>query len=324
MFAYRNLLKGRGCRLEAALEWFYNEYTESEFGIGGFKTSLPTEETSYLDKCKSIGPEIERVLKSFKLYVERGAVDESYFPHVEIKGFDAIPSLIEKKYLVESSGFARRGDILFSDQSWLAYSEARPDAGCSFFSMISEERVVRSDFHDIYQPSIDWAINEGLVEIREDGAIEPSAKSKFLRHIWNKGAIPLFHYSDRDKQMGDRLSVDGIAGYSETLFSPDESDYMNFMFNNAKFSNAVALRNKYDHASSRIDGPNDQAIHEEYCRLLVLPIGITLKINGELSVHLDKGGVEDFIDWPLLDEASVKNPLKHSNTGRQDDFMQPP
>jgi len=309
VLAYRDLLRRCDCRLETSIEWFYNEYISSEFGVEGFNISLPTEETSYLDKCKSIGPEIERVLKSFKLYVEQGTVDELYFPHIQIKDFDAVPSLIEKKYLVANSEFAKRGHILFSDQSRLAYSKVHPDAGHSFFSMITKERVVRSDFHDIYQPLIDWIANDGLIEIRDD-VIEPSIRSLFLRQIWDEGAIPLFHYSDSDRQMGDHFSADEILGYSETLFSPDESDYMNFMFNNAKFSNSMALRNKYDHASSRVDDPNEQPIQEDYCRLLVLLIGITLKINEELSVHLSKGGVEDFVDWPLLDEESVKKSLE--------------
>ena len=65
---YRLFLESTGQnRLESAIEWAFNDYAKSEFGIDGFTISLPTRETSYLDKCKAIGPEIERVIKAFIL-----------------------------------------------------------------------------------------------------------------------------------------------------------------------------------------------------------------------------------------------------------------
>lgn len=48
----------------------------------------------------------------------------------------------------------------------------------------------------------------------------------------------------------------------------------------------------------------------EQRRFLVLLIGITLKINDEFSFTLGKGGVEDFADWPWVDEALVVETYK--------------
>ena len=76
---YRLFLENTGQnRLESAIEWAFNDYAKSEFGIDGFTISLPTKETSYLDKCKAIGPEIERITKAFLLLSSKGEIDEDY------------------------------------------------------------------------------------------------------------------------------------------------------------------------------------------------------------------------------------------------------
>ena len=57
--AYAHFLESHGTRLEDALEWTYNVYFEEEYSISGFTLALPSSGASWLDKCKSIGPEIE-------------------------------------------------------------------------------------------------------------------------------------------------------------------------------------------------------------------------------------------------------------------------
>lgn len=65
--AYANFLESRGTRLEDALEWTYNVYFAEEYSISGFSLALPSSGASWLDKCKSIGPEIERAVKSYSI-----------------------------------------------------------------------------------------------------------------------------------------------------------------------------------------------------------------------------------------------------------------
>ena len=90
---YRLFLESTGQnRLESAIEWAFNDYAKSEFGIDGFTISLPTRETSYLDKCKAIGPEIERVIKAFILLSSKGEIDEDYFDCISIKSFADVKS----------------------------------------------------------------------------------------------------------------------------------------------------------------------------------------------------------------------------------------
>ena len=45
------------------MEWFFNEYIKEEFNINEFIVKLPSENTSYFEKCRSILPEIDRIFK---------------------------------------------------------------------------------------------------------------------------------------------------------------------------------------------------------------------------------------------------------------------
>ena len=78
--AYAHFLESRGARLEDALEWAYNVYFAEEYSISGFTLALPSRGASWLDKCKSIGPEIERAVKSYSVYSRMGKSTETISP----------------------------------------------------------------------------------------------------------------------------------------------------------------------------------------------------------------------------------------------------
>lgn len=119
VIAYANFLESRGSRLEDALEWTYNDYFDEEYSISGFTLALPTRGASWLDKCKSIGPEIERAVKSYSIYSRTGKIDGDYFPYTSFKSFGELNSLTEKKYAIGGTSFERWGFYLFSDQCML-------------------------------------------------------------------------------------------------------------------------------------------------------------------------------------------------------------
>lgn len=302
-FSYSLLLEEFDIRLEDAIEWFFNAYVEEEFGIEGFSISLPTKETTWLDKCKSIGPEVERVLTAYRVYASKGYIDDAYFPLMRFKLFSDVESLIQNKYPVEGSKFMDSSYLLLSDQSPLAYSGSHKESDQQFFSMMVKEHVVREDFPDVYQYAIERLLANGLITEEENGRLWPSNEACALRKVWNEGAIPRYLLSEEDLAIVESLVESDVLMEYDSLFSPDESDYMNFIYNDACFTDSWALRNKYDHASFAVKDPNGKDIHEDYCRLLVLLVGILLKINDELCFATEKGGVEDFADWPLYDES---------------------
>lgn len=94
--AYAHFLESRGKRLEDALEWTYNVYFEEEYSISGFSLALPSSGASWLDKCKSIGPEIERAVKSYSIYSRFGKIDGDYFPYESFKSLEPSTRCLRK------------------------------------------------------------------------------------------------------------------------------------------------------------------------------------------------------------------------------------
>lgn len=80
ILAYAHFLERHGTRLENALEWMYNVYFKEEYSIDRFTLALPSRGASWLDKCKSIGPEIERAVKSYSIYSRIGKSTETISP----------------------------------------------------------------------------------------------------------------------------------------------------------------------------------------------------------------------------------------------------
>lgn len=146
VFAYANFLESRGTRLEDALEWTYNVYFAEEYSISGFSLALPSSGASWLDKCKSIGPEIERAVKSYSIYSRIGKIDGDYFPYESFKTFGTLNALSEKKYAIDGANFNRWGFYLFSDQCMLTYRRGHNDHARCFFDLISNAMVTFDDY----------------------------------------------------------------------------------------------------------------------------------------------------------------------------------
>ena len=302
--AYANFLEANGVRLESAIEWVYNQYFAEEFGIAGFSLALPSRNATWLDKCKAIGPEIERAIKAYSLYSKYGLIDDEYFPHETIRFFSSLMALNDKKYAIAGPVFERFGYLLFSDQCMLSYLHAGEISESSFFEMMMNHSVVRGDYPEYLQASLSELMeNKLIVEHDEDGQLLPTDYAVCLKAIWEHDAISLFRLRKRDLEIVESLADRHIVNYCDRLFAPFEADYLDYMFNDASFPNSVGLRNRYDHAHSSIEDPQANIIKEDYFKLLSLLISITLKINEELMRKTGHGGLELFVDWPYYDES---------------------
>lgn len=302
--AYANFLESRGTRLEDALEWTYNVYFAEEYSISDFSLALPSSGASWLDKCKSIGPEIERAVKSYSIYSRIGKIDGDYFPYESFKTFGALNALSEKKYAIDGACFNRWVFYLFSDQCMLTYRRGHNDHARCFFDLISNAMVTFDDFDAAYVEALQQLVDRQLVSACEEtGALSPTPRSICLKAVWDNGAIALGGCGDGDLALIDGLVSDKMLSYCGKLFTPDEAAYLDYMFNDASFPNSQGLRNRYDHAHSPIADPNAVNIRSDYYRMLTLLVAITLKINDELSAATGRGYLENFVDWPYYDKS---------------------
>lgn len=302
--AYANFLESRGTRLEDALEWTYNVYFAEEYSINGFSLALPSSGASWLDKCKSIGPEIERAVKSYSIYSRIGKIDGDYFPYESFKSFGTLNALSEKKYAIDGACFNRWGFYLFSDQCMLTYRRGHNDRARCFFDLISNAMVTFDDYDDVYAEVLQQLVDRQLVSVcKKTGALSPTPRSICLKAVWDNGAIALGGCGDGDLALIDGLVSGEMLSYCGKLFAPDEAAYLDYMFNDASFPNSQGLRNRYDHAHSPITDPDAMNIRSDYYRMLTLFVAITLKINDELSAATGRGYLENFVDWPYYDES---------------------
>ena len=307
VLAYAHFLEGHGARLEDALEWTYNVYFEEEYSVSGFTLALPSKGASWLDKCKSIGPEIERATKSYSIYSRIGKIDGDYFPYESFKSFGTLNALTEKKYAIGGACFERWGFYLFSDQCMLTYRRGHHDRARCFFDLISNAMVTIDDYDAAYTDLIQQLVDRQLISTCEEtGALTPTLRSIYLKAVWDKGAIALGRCGDGDLALIDGLVSDEMLSYCDKLFAPDEAAYLDYMFNDASFPNSQGLRNRYDHAHSPIADPDAASIRSDYYRMLTLLVAITLKINDELSNATGRGYLEDFVDWPYYDESVLE------------------
>lgn len=305
--AYAHFLESRGTRLEDALEWTYNVYFAEEYSISGFSLALPSSGASWLDKCKSIGPEIERAVKSYSIYSRIGKIDGDYFPYESFKTFGTLNALSEKKYAIDGANFNRWGFYLFSDQCMLTYRRGHNDHARCFFDLISNAMVTFDDYDAVNAEMLQQLVDRQLVSACEEtGALSPTPRSICLKAVWDNGAIALGGCGGGNLALIDGLVSDEMLSYCGKLFTPDEAAYLDYMFNDASFPNSQGLRNRYDHAHSPIADPDAASIRLDYYRMLTLLVAITLKINDELSVATGRGYLENFVDWPYYDESVLE------------------
>lgn len=300
---YAKLLERNGRRLEDAIEWTYNIYLANELGIRGFSISLPATGCSWLDKCKAMGPELERALKAYSLYSKMHVIDPDYFRFENFKLFSEFQSLHKNKYVIIGDRYDEVAKPLFWDQSLLAFSSRIKSSEDNLWDLLHNHSVNVDDYDGDYRSAIESLINKGfLAESEKDERLLPSNKANYLKIIWDSSACPLWRCSKAIIDEVHDLVKQGYLKYSNALFSPDEASYLNYMFNNAIHSNALALRNSYDHGNSPVDDPNSSQFARDYYLFLTLLIEITLKISEELIRYTGNGGDLELIDWPMYGE----------------------
>ena len=124
-FIYSHYLKQKEKSIEGILHSFVNSYLIETFNLKYFRINFPSENTSYLEKVRLIVPEIESILKQYKIFVEEGVIDHELLQlSSQSIVYGEIPSLSDKKYVYGlGNEFLKLKYYFFSDQSMLFYIE---------------------------------------------------------------------------------------------------------------------------------------------------------------------------------------------------------
>ena len=286
LVVYANFLKRQGIAIEDVFQWFFETYLKEEFGVENFSFPVCSPEASILEKAKMMATEIERVFKQYKLYCEDGKIDHELLElETCSEKIDRIPSLRGNKYIyttVDESATAQF--LLFSNQSVLGWVESCGHKYETLYELLRKETVRLEDFANFQKRDLQWLIQRNLLAIDPIGAIIPAWKKvRLLKDLYDKGVIVNGYYSDCNAAL-EELQRQGFIRCESSLFSVPEQQYLNFMLNQAEYSNGHQLRNKYVHGSYPLDETKQQ---QDYTELLKIMVLIIIKINEEFCFRED-------------------------------------
>lgn len=292
---YCSFLRSKNKDLEAVIEWFFNVYLKEEFYIEEFNIKLPPTDNPNFEKCKSIFPTIESIIKKYRFYLEDGYIDEELV-QMESKPlpFSECPSMTNDRYVYTApdNDEARiLRNIMFSDQSNITYF---PNYGDSQYNTLIErlnvDKLYLHDIEDYQKSSLDWLVEHDYVIVNDDNEIFLVNRNRTLiyYYIHINGVVVTSKLSDSLKQEVDKLLNDGALVAENTLLTRQESDYIDYYLNKSNFINGYDLRNKYLHGTS--SGYNNENEHYvNYLHALRLLITIMIKINDDLCTAKVEG-----------------------------------
>lgn len=282
--SYYNLLKENGIRLEEVLEWFFKEYLLNEFGVKNFTINLPSENLTYLEKCKCIISEIERILKEFSLYRDYNEIDNEILELItdQIR-FEDIKSLLDKKYVYINKENKTINNILFNLFSSQSYLSSIKDKYENFIQILNNERINKSMLSQIQLSIVDFLLKEKIIQENEKGDLSFDLDLIIiLKKLYEQDVLCINYFQKKEKKI-EFLKEKKMIYYENTLFSKNEYDYLNYYLN-SKFSNGLELRNKYAHGTHSTDGSQHFNDYFKFLEILVL---IIIKINEEFCLYDD-------------------------------------
>ena len=291
MKAYYSFLTEKGIRLEDVIIWFFTEYLQKEFGCPEIRLSLPSADSTMLQKCEGICTAIEIAVKQFVSYVETGEIDfERLMISSGSPAYDQIPSLAKKNYIYGNGNEYEMIDyLLFSDQCPLYFvseaNEGVEECHC-FVDLLLHKKVRTSDFRDKYLSSINKLADLGLIVIDKTGEIGlgNQLKLSILKELHFHEVVSRWHYPDSAQAVFKEWIECGLLREGSTLLSRPEADYLSYLLNREKFCNGLDLRNKYSHGVGQLI--TDEREHEQnYIELLKVMMILVIKINEDFCLH---------------------------------------
>lgn len=287
---YNKVLSELGTSLEEILQHVFTVDFHERFGFAeNALFSIPSA-TTYLEKVRLLAPELESILKQFKLFVEDGSIDfELLQMSSSPTAIKEIPSLNQKKYIYlnkDNEEAVSCSNIFFSDQTLLAYIE--PFKGKeyrTFFDLLANEDVKLSSYEEFQKPMINYLIDKEFLYIDDADYIQFTNHQRvlILKDLHDNEFASFYHYPIPFQKEAEQMAIESMVVFDSSLFSKPEQAYFNYFLNKSEFTNGLDLRNSYLHGTQA--NPDDVRKHEysyfTYLKLLVL---IMLKIDDDLQI----------------------------------------
>ena len=291
MVSYYQRLEALDIRLEEVIEWFFKEYILDEFKIENYKINPPSVSSKYLEKCRTLLPELESIIKQYNLYIEDGYIDHELLqmssnpiPYKDIK------SKLEKKYIYpnyKSQEFNNIDYYFFSDQCMLSYRKDADDKYNSFYELLLNENISITDYEDYNKRDIEYLLEKNYIHIdcNEFIKITNNKLITILKDLHENEAINYWKYPISYRNEIDKLIDKQMVEAESSLLSRPEQDYFNYYLNKSSFNNSLDLRNMYVHGTQSNDSDDENVHYTNYITFLKLFVLIIIKINDDLCTY---------------------------------------
>lgn len=285
IYSYIQVLNVLNIRIEDMIEWFFNDYLSIEFSIEDFIIKMPSDSSSYFEKCRTILPEIDRILKQYNVLIEDGEIDQELIQisssSVKVKD---VKSFLSCKYVYPVGEWYKTATfLLFSDQNSIFYLPDKDEKYKNFLDLITCDNVRKIDFQEHQTQRMDWLFDNGLVIENEIGFIKVADLNTIfiLKELYYEDVLNYFHYQPSLRDVIDSLVKKEIMVFENSLLTRNEQDYLDFYLNKSKFTNGYDIRNRYLHGTNIND---EEQYESDYYLILKIIIIIVLKINDDLCL----------------------------------------
>ena len=285
VFIFEHYLNRNDKSIQQIIQSFITDALNGHFKLNNLLLRFPSPESSFLEKIRALAPELEFILKQYQVYLNEGTID---FEIIEIDSsplkFNEVKSLLEKKYVYIGSDKAiTLKHHFYSDQSLLHYVEPFKDKYSNLYDLLQDEDVKLDNFHNYQQPLINHLIAEGYLHIDANNNVkmEKDIQLYLIGDLYRNEVLSYWHYPEEVRNIIDEMGRDGLVKFENTLFSKQETDYLNYHLNKKGFTNGLNIRNKYLHGSN---SGSEKEHKNEYYILLRLIILVLLKIADDLAL----------------------------------------
>lgn len=290
MTAMMNVLKHSGRRVEDVIKFFYEEHLKNEYCYPSQRITIPSEDSSYVEKFRSLAPELDAVTKQYNLYSKEGEIVLGLLalePSIKVTDSN---SCIDKKYFVineENKDLQLMFHLIMGDQSMLCYVDPyKEEHHHSFFSLLKTMKPIDCSKYTPWQlNSLQPLIDKGFVKIGDDSVLQVLDWPKILvlQHLYKYKACPFWYYPEDMKKSVLEMEESGWVTCYNKLLTPEEQNYFSFILNDERYTNAYSIRNHYAHGSNA-PADNEDLHKLAYTRLLIIFVLLLLKIDDDLSI----------------------------------------
>ncbi|RLD57384.1 MAG: hypothetical protein DRJ01_13920 [Bacteroidetes bacterium] len=283
------LIKEDKPNIEQIIKYYIAEHLNKGLNLAGFHFNLPSNGTSYFEKIRTLLAEFDVLLRKYKLYKEEGEIDyELLAMSSKSYSFSQIPSFVSKKYCyLKGDNLNQLNYLLFSDQSGLSYVE--PFKSSKYFylyEILINENVLYDNYKSYQKSKLEYLIEEEYLIVDNNGFLKFKNDNQIfvLRQLYREGVISYWHYSEECRNIIDRMEVEDLVSFEDTLFNKLECNYFNYYLNDKEFTNGLKLRNRFVHGTNP-DSENE-LIYLYYVLLRIIVLTI-LKIDDDLTLSFN-------------------------------------